>query len=96
MARKPLKIENIDDLKLQELTEEESKSLRGGMIVEQLPQEEFVYRSYPIYPLYPDPHPNPDPYPNPDPKPNPNPINNIPCTNFPMEDTHLPWCAVIL
>ena len=86
MARKPLKIENIDDLNLQELTDEESKSLRGGMIAEQSPQEEFVYRSYPIYPLYPDP----------DPKPNPNPINNIPCTNFPMEDSHLPWCAVIL
>lgn len=89
MARKPLKIENIDDLNLQELTDEESKSLRGGMIAEQLPQEEFIYSSYPLYPY---PYPNPDS----DPKPNPNPINNIPCTNFPMKDTHLPWCAVIL
>ncbi len=82
MARKPLKIENIDDLNLQELTDEESKSLRGGMIAEQLPREELIYY----------PYPHPDPYP----KPNPNPINNIPCTNFPREDSKLPWCAVIL
>ena len=86
MARKPLKIENIEDLNLQELTEEESKSLRGGMIADKLlPREELIY--------YPYPHPKPDP----DPKPEPiNPINNVPCTNFPMEDSHLPWCAVIL
>ena len=89
MARKPLKIENIDDLNLQELTDEESKSLRGGMIADKLlPREELIY--------YPYPHPKPDPDSDPKPKPKPEPINHVPCTNFPMKDRHLPWCAVIL
>ena len=81
MTNKRLKIENLQDLNIYELTEEEAASLQGGLV---LPEEPKSY-----YPDYPPSYPDYPPIPN-------TPINNVPCTNHPIPHSPLPWCAVVL
>ena len=82
MATKRLKIEDLQDINIRELTEEEAASLQGGMLV-----ADERYNPY---------YPKPD-YPKPDYPPTKPPIiRPFPCTNYPTKDGKLPWCAVIL
>lgn len=80
-----LKINDLADLNLRELTEKECKSLQGG-----LSWDEGFYKGRRDRPYYPGIY-------NPQPKPEKEPvINNVECTNNPFHGGSLPWCAVVL